>query len=349
MSVFHKKVLLMLIRYKVNLGIADQTGSDECDAAMKLFEDTLGFRDGFTHVRVPASIGEGTLASLALNGQFHANFQFYRLDVPLRVIKEAMGEPFDCVHIVFYDLDVPEKAYIEGKEVIYDQGVNIYTRSINATLQFPAHTQRNVVCVRIKRSSLESLLGEDHRAYLNELLQQGQSFFIHEQLSEEMRGLLGELKLPPAARALQQLFYHVRVMQLIYLLMEQLNKRTIFPNKNDDPEHIARIFQARSLLVRDLSAPPTIASLARSILMSESQLKQSFREIFGVSIYQYFQNTRLEKARQLLAENKHTVKEVGYELGFINIGHFSRLFERAYHVKPKKFQLELPPEQAEEA
>ena len=330
----------MLIRYKVNPGIPDQNGPDKRDPALKIFEDTLGFRDGFSQVRVPVSIGEGTLATLDINDAFHANFQFYRLDVPLQVIKEATGDPFDCVHIVFYDLDVPEKAYIEGNELLYDQGVNIYTQSINARLEFPAHTQRNVVCVRIIRSCLESLLGDDHRAYLNDLLQQGQSFFIHEHLSEEMRSLLGELKLPPAARALQRLFYHVRLMQLLYLLMEQLNKRTIVPNKNSDPDHIARILKARSLLVRDLSAPPTIASLARSVLVSESQLKQSFREIFGVSIYQYFQNTRLEKARQLLAGNKHTVKEVGYELGFTNIGHFSRLFERTYHVKPKRFQLE---------
>jgi AraC-like DNA-binding protein len=339
----------MLIRYKVNSGTTDQLGSKGLDSELEMFEDVLGFRDGFCFVNVPASIGEGSLAALDLNGEFHANFQFYRLDVPLQVIKEATGDPFDYVQIVFYDLSIPEKAYIEGNEVIYDQGVNVYTQSINARLEFPAHTQRNVVCVRIVRSCLESLLGEGHRAYLNELLAHGQSFFIHEQLSEAMRSLLFELKLPPAERALQRLFYHVRVMQLIYLLMEQLNKRAIAPNKNSDPDLIARIFKARSLLVNDLSAPPTISGLARSVLMSESQLKQSFREIFGVSIYQYFQNTRLEKARQLLAANKHTVKEVGYELGFTNIGHFSRLFERTYHVKPKKFQLEVRPEQAEEA
>lgn len=338
----------MIIRYKVKSGDPNQTGSERPDPGLKLFEETLSFKDGFSHVKVPASIGEGFLAALDITGSFHANFQFYRLDVPLQVIKEATGDPFDCVHIVFYDMEVPEKAYIQGNELSYDQGVNIYAQAINATLEFPAHTQRNAVCMRIVRSHLECLLGDNHRAYLNELLQQGQSFFIHELLSEEMRGLLWELKRPPAAKALQRLYFHVRVLQLIYLLMEQLNKRTIAPYKNSDPDHIARIFQARSLLISDLSAPPTIASLARGVLMSESQLKQSFREIFGVSIYQYFQNTRLEKARQLLAGNKRTVKEVGYELGFTNIGHFSRLFERAYHVKPKKFQLELPPDQAPE-
>lgn len=324
----------MVIRFKIKAG--------RQDPALTTFEETLGYSNGFRHVKVPASVGEGDLTSLDIDGNFHANFQFYRLDVPLQVIKEATGEPFDSVYIVFYDLKFPETAYIDGYEVIYEQGVNIYAQPIDATLEFPAHTQRNVVCVRIARARLEGLLGDDHRDYLNGLLQQGQSFFIHEELSKEMRSLLGELKLPPAARALQQLFYRVRVLQLIYLLMEQLNKRTFAPHKNADPASIARIFRARKLLVEDLSTPPTIASLARSILMSESQLKQSFREIFGVSIYQYFQNVRLEKARELLAESNRTVKEVGYELGFTNIGHFSRLFERAYHVKPKRFQLDHP-------
>ncbi|MBS1665688.1 MAG: helix-turn-helix transcriptional regulator [Bacteroidetes bacterium] len=322
----------MVIHFKVRTGNQDP-------AALATFEDTLAFKNGFRHVEVAPSIGEGHLTSLNMNGDFHANFQSYRLNVPLEVIKEATDEPSDSIYIVFYHLEVPETANIEGHLVDYDQGVNIYVHPINAKLVFPAHTQRNVVCVRIGRSRLEALLGDGHKEYLNELLEQGQPFFIHENLTAGMRGLLMELRVPPAARALQRMFYHVRVLQLVYMLMEQLNKRTFVPNKHSDPDHIARVFQARALLVRDLSAPPTIAGLARSVLMSESQLKLSFREIFGESVYQYFQNVRLEKARELLAENKRTVKEVGYELGFTNIGHFSRLFERAYHVKPKKFQL----------
>ncbi|WP_431217220.1 hypothetical protein ACQ86N_23400 [Puia sp. P3] len=142
------------------------------------------------------------------------------------------------------------------------------------------------------------MLGEDQEKYLDGLLQQDQSFFIHERLSPEMRALLWELRMPPAAKVLQRLFYQVRIQQLVYLLLEQLNQRTAAPHKNSNSVDVARVFKARQLLLRDLSSPPTIAGLARGILMSESQLKQSFREIFGVSIYQYFQNARLEKARR---------------------------------------------------
>ncbi len=324
----------MLIQYKIGAG---HPGPD-----LKAFEETLAFPEGFHNVKVPAFVGEGVLTALEINNDFHANFQFYRLNVPLQVIKKATEDPSDCVYIVFFQLDLPETAYIQENEVVYDHdGVNVFTQAIDVVLKFPPHSSRNVVCIRIGRSRLESILGEGHRAYLNNLLRQENSFFIHEPMSVEMRGLLHELRAQPPA-ALRQLFYHAGVMQLLYLLMAQLNKRTIEPNRHGDPVHIARIFQARALLVSDLSSPPTIASLARNVLMSESQLKQSFREIFGISIYQYFQLMRLEKARQLLAANNRTVKEVGYELGFTNIGHFSRLFERIYHEKPKKFQLRLP-------
>jgi len=325
----------MIISYKVR--------SDKPDPSLALFEETLSFRDGFRHVRIPSSVGEGGLTALHFADDFHVNFQFYRLDVPLEVIKEHSEEPNDLVYIVFYQLQLPETAWLRGEEVAYEQeGVNIYTQSIDVTLKFPAHTRRSVVCLRISRRRLQEMLGCDDEDYLGELLRPSNTFFINEQLSEDMRNVIGELQVPPAAAGLQQLFYHTRVLQLVYLLMEQLNKRAFLPNRNSDPILIARIFNARTLLMRDLSSPPTITSLAREVLLSESQLKQSFREMFGVSIYQYFQRARLEKARTLLAEKDRTVKEVAYELGFTNTGHFSRLFERTFHVKPKRFQLDRP-------
>jgi AraC-like DNA-binding protein len=321
----------MLIHYKIKTG--------RRDPGLEAFEQTLGFKMGYRNVLVPNSIGQGRLVSMDISDGFHANFQSYQLNVPLQVIKEATDELFEAVYIVFYQLEVPETAYIQGTELLYDQGVNIYTQPINAVLEFPAHTQRNVVCMRIDRRRLADLLAGEAEVFPEELLRQGGTFFVHERLTPEMRAVLGELRTPPAARNLQRLFYQVRAQQLVYLLMEQLNKRTGAPVRSNNPAEIAKVFKARQLLTGDLSVPPTIAGLARAVLMSESQLKQAFREVFGVSIYQYFQHARMERAKELLAESGRTVKEVGYELGFTNIGHFSRLFERAYRVKPKKFQM----------
>lgn len=326
------QIIAMLIHYKIKV--------DPRDPWMDIFEQTIGFHPGYRNLQVPASVGEGRLVSMDISDGFHVNFQSYRLNSPLQVIKEAKDELFESVYIVFYELDVPHTAYVQGTELTYDLGVNVYTQPINAVLEFPARTQRNVVCMRIDRRRLADLLEGEEEVFAEALLRQDHSFFIHEELTPAMRAVLMELRTPPAAKNLQRLFYQVRAQQLVFLLMEQLNKRSGGPVKSNNPEEIAKVFKARQLLLDDLATPPTIAGLARAVLMSESQLKGAFREVFGVSIYQYFQNARMEKAKELLAESGRTVKEVGYELGFTNIGHFSRLFERAYRVKPKRWQLE---------
>jgi AraC-like DNA-binding protein len=307
---------------------------------MDIFENAIGFKAGYRNIDVPLSVGKGRLVSMDISDGFHVNFQSYQLNAPLQVIKEATDELYESAYLVFYQLDVPHTAYIQGTELLYDQGVNIYTQPINAVLEFPARTQRDVVCMRIDRRRLADLLAGEELVFPEELLRQDQSFFLHEPLTAGMRAVLTELRNPPAAKNLQRLFYQVRAQQLVYLLMEQLNKRTGTHLRTHNPEEIAKVFKARQLLTEDLAAAPTIAGLARAVLMSESQLKGSFREIFGVSIYQYFQQARMERAKELLAESGRTVKEVGYELGFTNIGHFSRLFERVYRVKPKRFQME---------
>lgn len=324
----------MLIHYKIK--------ANPRDPWMDVFEATIGFKAGYRNLEVPASIGQGRLVSMDITDGFHVNFQSYQLNSPLQVIKRATEELFESVYVVFYELAVPHTANIQGTEFVYDQGANVYTQPINAVLEFPAHTQRDVVCMRIDRRRLADLLAGDAatEVFPEELLRQDGSFFLHEPLTAGMRAVLAELRTPPEATNLQRLFYQVRAQQLVYLLMEQLNKRTGAPVRSPNPEEIAKVFRARQLLTEDLAMPPTLAALARAVLMSESQLKSSFREVFGVSVYQYFQHARLEKARELLAESGRTVKEVGYELGFTNIGHFSRLFERAYHVKPKRWQLE---------
>lgn len=71
--------------------------------------------------------------------------------------------------------------------------------------------------------------------------------------------------------------------------------------------------------------------------MSESKLNRVFRQIFGNSIYNYYQNLRVNEAAYLIKEEKLSVSEAGYRLGFTNLSHFTRIFERHLGLKPKKY------------
>jgi AraC-like DNA-binding protein len=45
----------------------------------------------------------------------------------------------------------------------------------------------------------------------------------------------------------------------------------------------------------------------------------------------------MEEAAFLLRQTGYSVSEVGYGLGFTNLSHFSRLFQRHYNINPKKY------------
>jgi len=100
---------------------------------------------------------------------------------------------------------------------------------------------------------------------------------------------------------------------------------------------IKAIYTIKVHLQSHLHVPPNIASLAKEAGMSEPKLRKLFKQTFGKGVFDFYQSARMQKAAQLLKDKRLTVSEVGYELGFTNLSHFSRVFVAHHGIKPKKF------------
>lgn len=98
-----------------------------------------------------------------------------------------------------------------------------------------------------------------------------------------------------------------------------------------------KLLVVRNKILTDPSTPPVLNELAVVASMSETKLKQLFKQAFGGRIYNYYQKARMEEAAFLLKQARHSISEVGYQLGFSNPSHFSRLFEKQYGLTPKKY------------
>ncbi len=95
-----------------------------------------------------------------------------------------------------------------------------------------------------------------------------------------------------------------------------------------------KISKAREILLQHISEPLTIKELSRKVAINECYLKKGFKEMFGTTIFDFFQSQRMEHAKYLLYEKGLSVTDVSLLLGYSSISHFSTAFKKQTGLKP---------------
>jgi AraC-like DNA-binding protein len=95
-----------------------------------------------------------------------------------------------------------------------------------------------------------------------------------------------------------------------------------------------KISLARKILLEHINEPLTIKELSRKAAINECYLKKGFKEMYGSTIFDFFQSQRMEHAKYLLYEKGLTVTEVSDSLGYSSISHFSTAFKKHTGIKP---------------
>ena len=95
-----------------------------------------------------------------------------------------------------------------------------------------------------------------------------------------------------------------------------------------------KIVKAREVLIQHIGEPITIKELSRKVAINECYLKKGFKEMFGTTIFDFYQSQRMEHAKYLLYEKGLSVTEVSILLGYSSISHFSTAFKKHTGLKP---------------
>ena len=126
-------------------------------------------------------------------------------------------------------------------------------------------------------------------------------------------------------------------MLLLYSMNCLLGEKEIdtisckFLANQDDRE---KVVKAREILIQHIGEPITIKELSRKVAINECYLKKGFKELFGTTIFEFYQSQRMEHAKFLLYEKGLSVTEVSVLLGYSSISHFSTAFKKHTGLKP---------------
>lgn len=165
---------------------------------------------------------------------------------------------------------------------------------------------------------------------------------IHrKEMDQESRQMLGEILDHEGEITVDELaFIQNRVMMVLegffsWMYEEMTRNPRLAKIGRED---IAKIREVEAFLLEDLSRAPVVNELARHATMSATRLKILFRQVFGLPPYEYFQQHRMLKAKQLLRDTKMPVQEIGRALGYSNMSNFTLAFRKVFGVNPSELR-----------
>ncbi|MBV4359895.1 helix-turn-helix domain-containing protein [Pinibacter aurantiacus] len=78
----------------------------------------------------------------------------------------------------------------------------------------------------------------------------------------------------------------------------------------------------------------SLNDLAKLVGISKTKLKIKFKEIVGTSVYQYYLDVRMRRAKDMLYNNPRSITNLAYEMGFKTVSHFSQMYKKYYGINP---------------
>jgi AraC-like DNA-binding protein len=98
------------------------------------------------------------------------------------------------------------------------------------------------------------------------------------------------------------------------------------------------VTRAAALLATRVDRLGSLAEIAREVGLSRTRLTQSFRTLMGTSVEAYWQQCRMDRARDLLCREGVAVTDVARMLGYSESAAFSRAFTRAFEMSPTRLR-----------
>ena len=160
-------------------------------------------------------------------------------------------------------------------------------------------------------------------------------------LSAQVRQLIRDIQHPPYEDAgLKQMYLEAKTQEwLVYILAELNQSKTgKLPKQILSHSDRLRMFEVEEYLLAHLSNPPSLSALAIKMQSHEKKLNEHFKQVFGMTIFAWHREQRLNTALQLLEQGEMSIQHVAQYCGYKYQADFSKAFKQRFKVTPREIR-----------
>lgn len=297
----------------------------------------IGARVDGRFIYIPENKGGGYITGFSWGKDFRVMIRNYYLNEAVYIertneLAEGQEDVIFLLSGIFTSPIQPEKQlYAEQPSVV------VCKHAVSSIMAMPSNTNFGSITIAVSKQYLRSLFSKITHPIIENIVDSRDHFVYETSISAEMIKIADEMLYQCMPESLESHYYRLKCEELLCFIFSLLMQRDSLPTSGMHMDDIKAIYTIKHHLQSHLSEAPNISALAKGANMSEPKLRKLFKQTFGKGVFEYFQSARMREAASLLKEKRLTVSEAGYQLGFTNLSHFSRVFEQHIGMKPKKY------------
>lgn len=133
-------------------------------------------------------------------------------------------------------------------------------------------------------------------------------------------------------------YQKVKVLEILLFLSGLELERDVLTRNRFSRKQVALAKSVSGYLMAHLNDRITIEALAKKFNTSPTQLKTSFRGVYGISVQAFQREQKMQSAARLLQTTDMTVQEIAGQFGYVNSSKFSAAFQSVMGRTPNEYR-----------
>jgi AraC-like DNA-binding protein len=161
---------------------------------------------------------------------------------------------------------------------------------------------------------------------------------VNQVATVEMMHCIRDLLNSPYSGELRTIHYDALVKELLIRVLHETAVNPLRKIIRFTTKEVETLYELKTFLLANMDKPLKLEHLAKMYHATPRTLKRRFFTLFGVKLYNFLLDIRMEQACMLLLETDTAIEHIASLTGYQSFANFSTAFKKYYGYSPRYFR-----------